>query len=59
MLALGDTAAALDHLEGIPTSQRNADLWSTLRGPEYDGLRTNPRFLRVYADARPPGARAP
>jgi tetratricopeptide (TPR) repeat protein len=59
MLALGDTAWALQHLEHIPSAERDAGLWSYLRLPAFDALRTNPRFMAVYRDARPPGARSP
>jgi len=59
MLALGDTAAALQHLEHIPAADQDALLWSDLRQPVLDGLRSNPRFMAVYRASRPPAARAP
>lgn len=59
MLALGDTAWALEHLERTPASMRDAALWMLLRLPVFDPLRANPRFQRVYRDSRPLGARSP
>jgi TolB-like protein len=59
MLALGDTAWALEHIEHIPAPNRDASLWEFLRLPQLDALRSNPRFQRVYLDSRPPAARAP
>jgi TolB-like protein len=58
-LALGDTAWALEHLEHIPVGERGAMLWSILHLPEFDALRGNARFERVYQAARPAAARAP
>jgi len=59
MLALGDTAAALQHLEHIPAAEQDAMMWNILRSPWFDGLRDNPRFMAVYRASRPPAARAP
>jgi TolB-like protein/Flp pilus assembly protein TadD len=59
VMALGDTAWALEHLERMPPAVRNAATWTFLRQPTFDGLRDNPRFRRVYLEARPVGARAP
>ncbi len=59
MLALGDSAAALELLERVPGPSRDARLWRYLRYPQFDAVRANPRFQRVYADSRPPGARSP
>lgn len=56
ILALGDTAAVLDRLDHVP---RTALLWVGLRRPEFDALRGNPRFERVIAESRPPGAAGP
>jgi len=56
ILALGDTAAALDRLDHVP---RTALLWVGLRRPEFDALRGNPRFERAVAESRPPGAAGP
>lgn len=56
LLAIGDTAAALDRLEhatGDPGS------WSLLQWPWFDGLRGTARFERVVAAARPTEAVGP
>jgi hypothetical protein len=58
-LALGDTAWALEHLEHIPAAERSPLLWAYLRFPQFDALRGNARFERVYQSARPAAARAP
>jgi len=58
-MALGDTLGAVAHLEHIPAAERNARVWLLLRQPEFDGLRSNPRFSRIYLDSRPAAARAP
>ena len=59
MLSLGDRTWALEHLACIPPSERNASLWAFLRMPEFNPLRAEPRYLQVYRDSRPVGARAP
>lgn len=59
MMALGDNEWAVQHLEGIPPAGRDAALWSFLRLPEFNPLRSIARFRRVYLDSRPVGARAP
>lgn len=59
LLTVGDTATVLERLEAIPAAGRNAMLWWILRLPEFDALRANPRFARVYNDARPVSARSP
>jgi TolB-like protein/Tfp pilus assembly protein PilF len=59
MLALGDTAAALDRLDHLPPAIRIARTWATLQRPEFDALRQSPRFQRLLAELRPPGARGP
>jgi hypothetical protein len=56
LLALGDTAAALDRLEH---EQPDPGLWSWLQRPQFDALRGNPRFDRLVAASRPPGALGP
>ncbi len=45
---------ALDVLERI--RPRGAWLWSYLPFPDYDPIRSDPRFQRIYDEARPPGA---
>lgn len=56
LLAVGDTAEALDRLEhAIP----DPNLWSSLHRPEFDGLHGNPRYERLVAALRPPGAVGP
>ena len=52
--ALGQRAQALDVLERL--RPRGVQLWSDLLFPEFDALRSNPRFQRVVAESRPPGA---
>jgi len=58
-LALGDTAWALEHLEQNPATERGALVWQFLRVPQFDALRGNARFERVYQENRPTSARAP
>src|SRR5207237_8832785 len=52
-LSLGDRAAALGFLEHV--QPRGARFWSGLRAPEFDPLRSDPRFQRLVEEARPPG----
>ena len=52
--ALGQRDRALGVLEQL--HPRGVQLWSNLRYPEFDPLRSNPRFQRVVAESRPPGA---
>jgi len=52
-LSLGDRAAALAFLEHV--QPRGARFWSGLRAPEFDPLRSDPRFQRLVEEARPPG----
>ena len=52
-LPLGDRAAALAFLEHV--QPRGARFWSGLRAPEFDPLRSDPRFQRLVEEARPPG----
>jgi adenylate cyclase len=56
LLALGDTAVALDRLEHVlPDPSR----WWWLHQPEFDALQGNPRYERLLAAARPPGTVGP
>jgi len=52
--ALGQRDRALGVLEQL--HPRGVQLWSNLRYPEFDPLRSNPRFQRVLDESRPPGA---
>jgi TolB-like protein/Tfp pilus assembly protein PilF len=52
--ALGQRDRALGVLERL--RPRGVQLWSNLRYPEFDPLRSNPRFQRVLDESRPPGA---
>ena len=54
LVALGDTARALDVLERI--SPKGAWLWSYLLFPDFDPLRENARFQRLFTAIMPPGA---
>ena len=56
LLALGDTAAALDRLERAPPDPGG---WGVLLRPEFDPLRGNPRFERLRVAFRPQGAVGP
>jgi len=51
--ALGQRDRALGVLERL--RPRGVQLWSDLRYPEFDRLRSNPRFQRVLDESRPPG----
>src|SRR5258705_11309378 len=52
LVAVGDTAAALDRLERASPVPY---LWAGLRRPEFDALHGNPRYERLLASLRPPG----
>ena len=52
--ALGQHDRALGVLERL--RPRGVQLWSDLLYPEFDPLRSNPRFQRVLDESRPPGA---
>jgi len=49
--ALGRPAAALDRLEDVPNKSAEFSFWLML--PEFDALRDNPRFLRLFEETRP------
>lgn len=51
LVALGDTTRALDLIERA--HPRGAMLWWNLRWPEFDALRTAPRFRRVVDASSP------
>ncbi len=53
LLELKDTTAALSQLEH---AQPGGEVWVLLSRPEFDGLRSNPRFIAVMDGSRPPGA---
>ncbi len=50
-LAAGESDRALDYLERV--RPRGAELWSGLRLPAFDPLRSNPRFQRLVEETRP------
>jgi TolB-like protein len=54
-LAVGERGRCLDLLERV--RPRGAMLWQRLRDPVWDPVRTDPRFVRLVAESRPPGAR--
>ena len=56
LLAVGDTAEALDRLERASPSP---EFWAALQRPEFDALHGNPRYERLLAAVRPPGAVGP
>jgi DNA-binding winged helix-turn-helix (wHTH) protein/TolB-like protein/Flp pilus assembly protein TadD len=56
LVAVGDTAAALDRLERASPVPY---LWAGLRRPEFDALHGNPRYERLLATLRPAGALGP
>ena len=51
LLALGRRAEVLDLLERA--QPRGAQLWFYLRNPEFNPLRTDPRFMRVVRESDP------
>ncbi len=53
LVAVGDTAAALDRME---RASRVPYLWRALRRPEFDALHGNPRYERLLTALRPAGA---
>ena len=54
LTALGETDRAIGLLERI--RPRGPWLWSYLVLPDFDPLRADPRFQRIYGEATPPGA---
>lgn len=54
LVATGQPAAAVDWLERC--EPRGAVLWWSMRAPELDAIRADPRFQRLFAESRPPGA---
>ncbi len=56
LVAVGDTAAALDRLERASPVPY---LWAALHRPEFDALHGNPRYQRLVATLRPAGAVGP
>ena len=56
LVAVGDTAAALDRLERASPVPY---LWAGLRRPEFDALHGNARYARLVAALRPTGAVGP
>jgi Flp pilus assembly protein TadD len=56
MVAVGDSEAALEQLEASPPIP---GLWSDLHRWQFDALRGSPRFVRIMAALRPPGAVGP
>jgi TolB-like protein/tetratricopeptide (TPR) repeat protein len=56
LVALGDTAAALDRLEHWPP---DPGIWSVLHRAEFDPLHGTPRFERLLAALRPVEAEGP
>jgi tetratricopeptide (TPR) repeat protein len=49
--ALGQAVAALDRLESVPDKSAEFSFWLML--PEFDALRDNPRFQRLFEETRP------
>jgi TolB-like protein/Tfp pilus assembly protein PilF len=54
LVAIGDTDRAVGMIERV--RPRGAWLWSYLVFPDFDPIRADPRFQRIYAEARPVGA---
>jgi serine/threonine protein kinase/tetratricopeptide (TPR) repeat protein len=54
LVAVGELDQAMDLLERA--SPRGAQLWFYLMGPEFDPIRSHPRFQRLVEESRPPGA---
>ena len=51
LVALGDQQRALEVLESV--RPRGAHLWFFLRSPEFDAIRSHPRFERLLDESRP------
>lgn len=54
LLAIGERGRCLDVLGRV--RPRGAYLWMELRNPLWDPVRSDPRFVRLVAESRPPGA---
>ena len=54
LLAVGEKGRCLDMLGRV--RPRGAYLWVWLRNPLFDPIRLDPRFVRLVAESRPPGA---
>jgi TolB-like protein/Tfp pilus assembly protein PilF len=52
LVMLGDRSGALALLERI--RPRGVRLWSALRAPDFDPVRSDPRFQRLVEETRPP-----
>jgi hypothetical protein len=50
-VALREPDRALELLERV--RPRGARLWYYLRAPEFDAIRSNPRFARLVAESAP------
>jgi formylglycine-generating enzyme required for sulfatase activity/TolB-like protein/cytochrome c-type biogenesis protein CcmH/NrfG len=51
LVALGESARALELLERV--RPRGARLWYYLRAPEFDAIRSSPRFGKLVAESQP------
>lgn len=54
LVAIGDVDRAMEILGRV--QPHGAWLWSYLVFPDFDSIRTDPRFQRIYAESRPVGA---
>lgn len=53
LAAAGEREQAIALLQAVPQERRGAELWFFLRFPEFDPLRSDPRFQRLVEEARP------